>query len=423
MKLSFCTLGFFALTAVALPALAQVNPSVNPFPTSTSTPVSTDNPEASGLDRWVDMKNVSFSLRYRNVADTEGTHEYEQGSQRSILDGKFKFDAAEKYSINFHISSGHYFDWAYADFAGGGLDKAISKTEVGMQPGDLQNLQSAFVLYPDQTVGIRSGGWGLAVRRLFLDAKPVKGLELQVGSLDIDRGYGSEITTYDEDGYIDGERISLKDPKHLYFDQVSFTYAYLGDLFQANFFERTGRMTQGNYRQYMVRKSFGRRVDASADFTDTRNTQTVREAAFVKIPEAKVIDAVRVEAYQRLADATFYNFDFASGSGYAITGFKNFRKHLTLEGGLANLDWGYDVYTHMKIAAILGYSVNGDGYNTGQHWFVRPTVHISKEFSASAFYSRMFNYNYDADGYLWNKSNLQVGLGYNFTDLFHRGLL
>jgi len=33
----------------------------------------------------------------------------------------------------------------------------------------------------------------------------------------------------------------------------------------------------------------------------------------------------------------------------------------------------------------------------------------------------MLNYNYDADGYLWNKVNLQAGFAYDFTDMFHRG--
>lgn len=43
--------------------------------------------EGYPFERWLDMKAVSFSLRYRNVSDTDGVHEYEQGSQRTIADG------------------------------------------------------------------------------------------------------------------------------------------------------------------------------------------------------------------------------------------------------------------------------------------------------------------------------------------------
>ena len=80
------------------PIAPDVDPQRNSSPADAS-------PEAYGFERWLDMKTATFSLRYRNVADTDGLHEYEQGSQRTIADGKFKFDAEGKYSLAFHLSS------------------------------------------------------------------------------------------------------------------------------------------------------------------------------------------------------------------------------------------------------------------------------------------------------------------------------
>ena len=65
-------------------------------------------------------------MRYRGVDDSNGAHEFEQGQQRSIVDGKFKFDARGRYGIVFHASTGKYFNWAYADIAGGGNEKALN---------------------------------------------------------------------------------------------------------------------------------------------------------------------------------------------------------------------------------------------------------------------------------------------------------
>ena len=367
------------------------------------------------------MKNASFSVRYRNVTDTDGAHEFNQGSQRTIYDGKFKFDADGKYGLAFHVSSGHYFSWAYADFMGGGLDEASGKIADKLLPDDLDLIDTIVAKYPFMTAGAESGGWGLYFRRLYLDANPVKQIEFQAGSLDIDRGAGSEITTYDDDGYMAGERIMVRDPKHLFFDQLSFTYSYMGDLFQPNFFARAGRMTQGNYRQYMVRKTLFKRIDGSADYTDVQNIETLREAAFVKIPEVKVVDSVRVEAYQRLNGPTIYFFTFSRANGYAITASKTIEKRVDLVGGFANVDWAIDVYDYNKVLAIRGFALNGDGYNNGRRYFAKPTIHITKNLTAGGFYSHMLNYNYDADGYLWNKVNLQAGFAYDFTDMFHRG--
>jgi len=321
------------------------------------------------LHRWVDINEMDFSTRYRTVADSNGAHEFNQGQQRAILDGRVKFDEEGKYSLVFHASTGKYFNWAYADFIGGGNKEAYAQEVAKMDPtqlfvfGEVQSGSAASV-----AASGNSGGWSFYVRRLYLDASPVSWLNVQYGSLDIDRGAGSEITTYDNDGYIAGERITIKKPSLLFVDELSATWAYIGDLYTPNFFARGDRLSQSNYHQFLMRKALlKKRVDASADYTWQYGTQTLREAIAVRTPEAKFTDSVRFESYQRI------NFNYFPGStvgidranGWAVSLDKHFAKRGRMEYGYADIDPGYVDYTAESIAAILGLA-SGSGTTCGR---------------------------------------------------------
>ena len=144
--------------------------------------------------------------------------------------------------------------------------------------------------------------------------EPIPGFELQYGGLDINRGAASEITTYDNDGYIAGERLLIKRPQNLFFNEISVTYAYLGDLYTPNFFARADRLTHTNYHQFLVRKEIAKRVNASFDYTWQNKSNTLRQAVQVKIPELRVIDSARIETYERLNAISFSEVvDFAPG--------------------------------------------------------------------------------------------------------------
>ena len=68
------------------------------------------------------------------------------------------------------------------------------------------------------------------------------------------RGEGSEITTLDNDAYLEGYRVSIKRPSRLLVDEVAVTLAYLGDLNEPNVFTRLDRMSDHNYSQILVAK-------------------------------------------------------------------------------------------------------------------------------------------------------------------------
>ncbi len=364
------------------------------------------------FDRWIDLNEMDFSLRYRSVFDSNNAHQYDQAQQRSIVDGKLKFDRAGRYGVIFHASTGKYFNWAFSDFMGGGNERGFDREFARATPTQ-QVAVDAYETPTQDALQIASGGWSFYMRRLYLDIEPLTGIEGQYGSLDINRGAASEITTYDNDGYIDGGRITIKRPKKLFFDEASITYAYFGDLYTPNFFARGERLAHSNYHQFLLRKQAGKRVNASFDYTWQDASNTIREAAEVNLPETRVVDAVRFEAYQRLNQISFRGVqDFVPGAkGYAVTGTKRRIYHrLDLEGGYAHIDEHQAVLTQSESAATLTMGVNGDSYGMGNRYFVRPTIKLTTCLAATGFYTHEIGAFGIPDQILWNKQNLNAGL-------------
>ena len=366
----------------------------------------------SNFNRWFDLNQMDFSMRYRAVADSNGAHEFNQGQQRSIIDGKFKFDQPGKYGIVFHASTGRYFNWAYADFLGGGNKQAYALEEAKMNPAQFGIFQTILAGNPQFAAGSTlSGGWSFYVRRLYLDLKPFTGIEAQYGSLDVNRGAGSEITTYDNDGYIAGERLSIKRPSIFYLDEVSATWAYIGDLYTPNFFPRGERLGQSNYHQFLVRKAWRKRIDGSADYTWQYGTQTMREAVLVRAPEIHVGDEVRFEAYQRINNNFFPGTTFLIGraNGYAVSLDKHFESKGRLEYGYVNIDPGYTVYTDAAVAAILGLASNGDAHGLGKRFYVRPTINVKPYLALTGYYTHSFDTSVPSVAEYWNRQAVNAG--------------
>lgn len=375
------------------------------------------------FDRWIDLKQMDFSLRYRGVFDLNNAHEFNQGQQRSIIDGKFKFDEKGKYGIAFHASSGKYFNYAYADFIGGGNEKAFNAEYAKADP--IQQAAMDAYLTPARIASEENvGGWSFYVRRLYLDLEPIPGVELQYGSLDINRGAASEITTYDNDGYIMGERILIKQPKRFFFDEASITYAYFGDLFKPNVFLRGSRLKQSNYHQFLLRKRVGKRLNTSFDYTFQNASHTLREAAEVKIPETRILDSIRVEAYERLNAISFSEVrDFDPGAkGYALT-FNKKIKHdrFSIEGGYAHIDPNQAVLTQSESSATLCMAVNGDSYGLGNRYFIRPTIKLASFLDATGFYTHTIGTFTVPDQIVWNRQALNAGLVFDLKKaIFHK---
>jgi hypothetical protein len=337
------------------------------------------------LDRWVNVKEMSFSSRYRSETASDDTRFFANGQQRSIVDGRIKLDAAARYTVNFHLSSGQTFNWAYSDVIKPDF-ATIAGSALGAVP--LPVLQKLYVLLAAgyQMPVMPSRGWEMTPRQLFFSATPVDWLTAEYGSLGIDKGKGSEITTYDDDGYLTGERIRLQSPKHLYLDEIAVTYAFEGDVLQPNFIDRGDHLKKSNYHQFLVSKNVSKRLGASADYTFDKKTHTVREAAYIKLPETKALDAVRAEFYQRLNTVYAGPLPLASGSGFGLTAEKALFHRLKLDAGYEQVDSKYGATVDNQVQAVFGFSMNGDSYSTGKHVFAHANVKLTPSMSLTGFY-------------------------------------
>jgi hypothetical protein len=368
------------------------------------------------MDRWFTLNDSTFSLRYRSVFDLDNAHEFNHAQERSILDGRFKFDKEGRYAVAFHASSGKYFNWAYADFMGGGNKQAFLAEQAKATPAVQVKFARAETLDAANYLASQSsGGWSFYVRQLYFDAEPIKGVELQYGGLDINRGVASEMTTYDNDGYISGERIVLKRPSNLFFDEASVTYAYLGDLFKPNFFARGERLAHSNYHQFLVRRHVGKRVDSSFDYTWQSAANMLHEDVFVKVPETRVIDSVRVEFYQRLNGiyypnvphtATFYR---TGGHGFGFTASKKTKQGL-FEAGIVNIDEQSAVLTQVGVLGVTGLAMNADQFGMGNRYFVRPSIKLTPYLDLTGYYTHLYGTQTDPNQLLWDKQALNAGL-------------
>lgn len=372
------------------------------------------------LGRWLSLDNMSFSSRYRNSAATNGNHVFNGGQQRSLISGKFKFDREGKYFIGFRASSGRYFNWAYASMAGthfGNGNAPLSITPA--VAGTIVPLigRGAPIAVPE------ARGWNFYMRELYLSASPTKFLTMEFGSFGIERGVASEITTFDDDGYLSGERVRLKDKQHLYLDEISATFAYLAvaDLNTPNFFARGTDLGKNNYRQVAATKTFGKRVAVSAQYDWLARFQTVREAAKVNIGESKVLDSTRLELYQRVNAAPQDFGIFPAANGWSLSAAKNLgKKQWQLEGGYANVDRYYGVYGGSQIGTLAGFSINGDSYQTGERLFARANYTPHPFVTLFGFYTHELNPARDAMYNGFNKQNVQGGLTLNFKAMLDR---
>jgi hypothetical protein len=413
--------------------------------------------------RWFEPTVASFSMRYRTVTDSTNLRTFDQAQQRIVLGAKFKFDREGRYTVNVRASSGYYFNWAYADTGmGNTVTEVIRQAAPGtavyaaqeLAPAAIQSAVQGYIAqnYPNatpqqiaqltpvltaqftpivtaqvqagivnqlQNVETRSKGWNIFVRHLYFQAKPVKGLEFSYGSLPIAKGVGSEATSYDDDGYVMGGRISVKRPKQFWFDEMSVTYGYLGDIFEPNLFRRLDRVKTSNYHQFLLRKKFNNgKIDVSTDYTFQNGTDTMREAAVFDVKKTKVLDTIRVEAYQRIGDNIVHGKLFKSGNGFYISAEKKLFDRLTLNGGLASIDRHYTVYGEYDTATLdwFGFAINGDQTGLGKRFISKVNYKLTKDLGVAMLYSQTFA-NDPADmRYYWNKTHFNVSFTYDLLE-------
>jgi hypothetical protein len=322
-------------------------------------------PAKAQIARWLDLQNVSLNMRFRVIDNSAGVVTTKQLQHRETLRGRLKGDPAGRYALNFGAFTGARFT--------SGWDNT---------PWGISDTQKNF-----------------AFKQLFFSAQPVAGIEAQVGGLYIVKGESTEITSYDDDGYVMGERFSVRRPKDAFFDEISFTNAYLtSDSSRIAVNKRFSHIDEPNYRQFLLDKKIGKRVGISGDFTSFSGAHAWREAINLKTPGLGAIDSVEFENYERTNASKDY--------GFAVWAEKAVTKQLIFNGGYASIDPKYG-------------GLNSDRFNIGNRVFLTTTYVLSPAFTASAFITTAVG----ANAALPQRTLLNLILAYNaLPDLRRTGL-
>src|SRR4030095_3972432 len=236
-------------------------------------PPSPTSPVHSEIKRWFDLGELTAATRNRYVRTDAGLTT-DPLQYQVVARGRFKFDSKGKYSIDGLLTTGN-------------------------------NIQGGWNL---TGLGTGNGQAGFYVKQLYFEAKPIKQIDVQFGGIAPNNGENTEITGYDNDAYLMGERVKILYPKKLYFDEISFTNGFIGDITQPNVFPRFKRLKTSNYRQFLVHKTISKRASFSADYTFASETHMLRQAVKLNIPELHFVDSFRFENYQRLDPNPGYGF-------------------------------------------------------------------------------------------------------------------
>lgn len=318
---------------MAFSPVSGLSQTVAPTPTppaATASPEKTPEPapaRADKIKRWFEFDEFFVAARYRFTENANGVTATNALQWRFGGKGKLKFDGRGRYGVVAGLYSGASFNSGW-NATGWGTGRLLTN---------------------------------LYLKQLYVTARPIKPLEFQVGGLGINNGENTEATGYDSDGFIMGERVIVRHAKTFYFDEISLTNAFLGELNHPSVFRRFGKMSQSNYRQFLVRKQVNKRVGFSADYTFDRGTDTLREAIKIKTPEIRIADSITFENYQR--------FDGPGRYGFNLFGEKKINDKFSVNGGFVRID------------AVL---LNGDRFPRGNRLHTTATYKPRPDISIAA---------------------------------------
>jgi hypothetical protein len=249
------------------------------------------------------------------------------------LKARVKVDAQGRFGVNVGL------------FTGGTFTAGWNNTGVGAGPRD----------------------YNLSVKQLFVDAQPLPGVTGSIGSLYFWRGEATEITTFDNDGYLTGERLSVARPRELFFDELLVTRAYVGDINTPSVFRRSNRIDDANYWQFAVAKAFkafNRSAGASFEYDVYNHAEILRGSV-----RALVVSGLRLrlEGYRRVNQ-------IAAG-GLAVSAEKAVTKRVTLLAGYGTIDPHFG-------------ALNGERYGIGRHLFSTGTLAVSRDLTFGYYAAR-----------------------------------
>ena len=304
----------------------------------------------------LELQSVTFGLRYRMLENQLGSRSQNWSDHHQGLKLGLRLDRAARYSLTAAALNGDSFQ------AGWNLR--------GVRDGQSSNR--------------------VFLKQLYVTGKPAEGVEFQYGGLGLVRGESSEITSYDNDGYLTGQRLTLS-PKRVV-DELTVTAGYLGDFRDPSVTRRLHRLSEINYGQVLVRKKLTERLTATADYTDEDGERTLRQGLAIR--PSRGIDLIRLEAYERVSGTR--------GAGGAITVEKPFGR-TRLAASFASVDDHYR-------------PVNGDRYGRGRRFSLTSTTTVTDEVSLQVFVTRALN----DELVMGNHTRLDVHVRYELAGLLRK---
>jgi hypothetical protein len=154
-------------------------------------------------------------------------------------------------------------------------------------------------------------------------------------------------------------------PRNFFFDEISVTYGYLGDLNSPGVNKRFRRLTHSDFHRFILLKQIGGRARASADYTFEAGIETAREAIRVRIPELRLIDMLHLETYQSIRKR--------AGYGLAVYGERSLHPRVRIGGGYSQVDH------HM---------LNSDRYGQGKRVVLTSHLTVSPVLTVMTFFTR-----------------------------------
>ena len=258
---------------------------------------SSTTPGEEAITRWFELETASISSRYHFLGNLGGARTATSNQYQITFKGRFNFDKAGRYNLEGGFFSGNSFTGGW-NRSGWGSGKAQSN---------------------------------VFLKQLFFSAMPASGVEVQYGGLYFDRGQSTEVTSYDYDGYLVGERITFSRPRNLDFDEISITYGFLGDFNHPDVFERLHRLGRSNYHEFGVTKKIGNeQTRISASYAYEEGKDVLRQAIKIRTPALRLIDSFLFEDYERVSTHPGY--------GFGVYGEKQLRPRVSAGGGFAEID-------------------------------------------------------------------------------------
>jgi len=304
--------------AAARPGAAQSQP---------ATPRSPEPP----LRRWFEFQQFVLSTRYRVIESSADVVTSNHMQYREQIRARFNFDRKKLYTLTTGFYSG-------SNFIG-------SWDNLGPGTGDFD-------------------GHDHNMRQLFLSATPVTGIEGQFGGIYVNRGETTEFTSYDDDGYLVGGRVSIRRPRSLHLDELSVTEGTLGSTNTPNLWTRRHDIQHANYTQVLGAKRLSQTVSTSVDYTRVAGVHTLRGGLALRFKPRAPISALRYEQYARVSGS--------KAAGFAVLADRNLPRSIRIQGGYATIDEKYG-------------GLNADRVQRGRRFLALATIPLVGPLSASIY--------------------------------------